>query len=99
MCEVMIARQGIEPNLSPASARNFCLGPMDYFDLNTPAGISSHIMEVAGVIGSRASYDMDVIRTKRELGVSTSTDDVEKILKTDIIPPKSIEELIQVFTQ
>ena len=34
---------------------------MDYFDLNAPAGITSHVMEVAGVVGSRASYDTEYV--------------------------------------
>jgi hypothetical protein len=96
-----LLKKDIEANLSAAQARYICTGPLEWEDFETPSGLSSHLMEVAGVSGTsnHALNAEFIIRTKSSMNVKSTQDDVDRILKKDIIPPTTIDELIIVLKQ
>jgi hypothetical protein len=96
-----LLKKGIEANLSAAQARYICTGPLEWEDYDTPSGLSSHLMEVAGVTGTscQALNAEFIIRTKTSMNVKNNQEDVDRILKKDIIPPSTIDELIIVLKQ
>jgi hypothetical protein len=96
-----LMKRGIEANLSAAQARHICTGPLEWEDYDTPSGLSSHLMEVAGITGTscQALNAEFIIRTKTSMNVKNSQEDVDRILKKDIIPPSTIDELIIVLKQ
>ena len=95
-----LAMMGIEPNLSSAQARAVCSGPLEWPSFHVPGGLSSFLMEVPGVDNVNASLQTEyIIRLRSEYNVKTTKDEVDKILKQDIVPPRTIEELMTILTQ
>jgi hypothetical protein len=96
-----LAMQNVEANLSAAQARFFRTGPLEWEDLSTPSGISSHLMEVAGVSGtSRSAYSTEfIIRTRTSMNVQNSQSDVDRILKKDIIEGASCSLSMRSLTE
>jgi hypothetical protein len=95
-----LAMMNIEPNLSSAQARSICSGPLEWPSFNVPGGLSSFLMEIPGVDSVNSSIHTEyIIRLRSEYNVKTTKDEVDKILKQDIVPPRTIEELITILTQ
>jgi hypothetical protein len=95
-----LAMMDIEPNLSSAQARAVCSGPLEWPSFHVPGGISSFLMEVPGVDNVNTSIQTEyIIRLRSEYNVKTTKDEVDKILKQDIVPPRTIEELLTVLKQ
>ena len=95
-----LSLEGVDPNVSATQLKNLCNGPLGWDSFEEPNGITSFMMEVPGITGNRsASVTEHVIRLRAYYNVQSSKDEVDSILKKDVIPPRSVEELIAILTQ
>ena len=95
-----LSLEGVDPNVSATQLKNLCNGPLGWDSFEEPNGITSFMMEVPGITGNRSSSVTEhVLRLRAYYNVQSSKDEVDSILKKDIIPPRSVEELITILTQ
>ena len=100
LLDCALAQENIDPNIAPVQVRNVCNGPLGWTSIEEPNGISSFLMEIPGIAGNRDSSMTEyVIRLRAQYNVQSSKEDLDAILKKDIIPPRSVEELITILTQ
>ena len=95
-----LSLEGVDPNVSATQLKNLCNGHLSWDSFEEPNGITSFMMEVSGIAGNRsASVTEHVIRLRAYYNVQSSKDEVDSILKKDVISPRSVEELIAILTQ